>query len=100
MAKTNKDTPHDPNMLRLENIGDIPTYFADYIESRISGEEAILTFCRRDYDQPLKTAIPLARVYITLPHYCRFGNMISENIKKIIEAGIIVEGRAKNDSDF
>ena len=99
MAKTSQNQLRDPNMLPLAKKADIPTFFADYIESRISGEEAILTFCRRDYDHPTKEAIPLARIYLTIPHYCRFGTLISGNIKRIIEKGIIVEENVKHESN-
>ncbi|MBW7996503.1 MAG: hypothetical protein FVQ81_08060 [Candidatus Glassbacteria bacterium] len=68
---------------------DLQTVSADYVESRITGEEVILTFCRRNYDNPLKEAAPLTRVYLTIPHYLRFARMTEENIKKIVDLGII-----------
>ena len=99
MAKISQNQPQVPNMLQLAKKAEFPTFFADYIESRTSGEEVILTFCRRDYDNPLKTAIPIARIYLTIPHYYRFGKLVNENIQRIIEKGIIAEEEVKSDSN-
>jgi hypothetical protein len=43
----------------------------------------------RNYDNPVKEAIPLVRVYLTIPHYLRFAKMTEENVQKIIKLGII-----------
>jgi len=91
LANNKKIKQGDNILAKLVKKSDFPTIFADYVESRITGEEVILTYCMRNYENPLKEAIPLARVYMTIPHYLRFAKMTEENIQKIIKLGIIRE---------
>ena len=91
MPENKKIQQGDDILAKLVKKAELPTFFADYVESRITGEEIILTFCMRNYDNPVKEAIPLVRVYLTIPHYLRFAKMTEENVRKIIKLGIIRE---------
>ena len=88
MAKNKKIQQGDKILAKLVKKTELPTFFADYVESRITGEEIIHTFCVRNYDNPIKEAIPLVRVYLTIPHYLRFAKMTDENIRKIRQLGV------------
>lgn len=90
MAAPEKKAVPAVKQLRFKK-GEVSTYFADYIESKITGEHVILTFGLRSYEAPETEAVPLARVYMTLPHFYRFAKLTQDNLQKVVDLGLISE---------
>lgn len=78
-----------PPQIKLIEKENVPTFYANYVECRVSNEEVVLTFARRKYDNPTNEAEALNRVYISVSHFLRLTKLLNDQTKKMVEMRIL-----------
>ncbi|MFH1068939.1 MAG: DUF3467 domain-containing protein [Candidatus Glassbacteria bacterium] len=87
-----KSNQLDKKRLATYEGKDITVNFSDYVEVKLSTEQVLLSFCQRNPDDPENRAEVISRIYMTIPHYVRFVKLGQENLKKLQELGILIQG--------